>query len=214
MSTMQPEPVIYVIDDDDAVRQSLEFLLRTAGINVRGFDSAKAFLEVLPQVRSGCIITDVRMPDISGIDLLRKVKEGDVDIPVIVITGHGDVSLAVEAMKIGAVDFLEKPFDDDQLLAAVRATLSENADAAARNAELARVNDRLAALSNREREVLEGLVAGKANKAIAFDLGISPRTVEIYRANLMTKMEANSLSDLVRIAMVAGILQGPGKRAR
>ncbi len=211
---MQPEPVIYVIDDDDAVRQSLEFLLRTAGITVRGFESAKAFLDVLPQMRSGCIITDIRMPDINGIDLLRRVKEHDVNIPVIVITGHGDISLAVEAMKIGAADFLEKPFDDDQLLAAVRATLSENADAAKRNADLAQVHDKLAALSNRERQVLEGLVAGNANKTIAFDLGISPRTVEIYRANLMTKMAANSLSDLVRMAMVAGILEGSDKRGR
>ncbi len=211
---MQPEPIIYVIDDDDAVRQSLEFLLRTVQMNVRSFESAKAFLAVLPEITSGCIITDVRMPDISGIDLLRKVKERNLDIPVIVVTGHGDIALAVEAMKIGAVDFLEKPFDDDQLIAAVRATLSKTADAATRNAELAQVHDKLAALSNREREVLDGLVAGKANKVIAFDLGISPRTVEIYRANLMTKMGANSLSDLVRMAMTAGILEGPGKQER
>ena len=169
---------------------------------------------MLPEITSGCIITDVRMPDISGIDLLRKVKERNLDIPVIVVTGHGDIALAVEAMKIGAVDFLEKPFDDDQLIAAVRATLSKTADAAARNAELAQVHEKLAALSNREREVLDGLVAGKANKVIAFDLGISPRTVEIYRANLMTKMAANSLSDLVRMAMTAGILEGPGKPGR
>ena len=117
---MQPEPLIYVIDDDDAVRQSLEFLLKTAKLSVRSFESAKAFLEILPQIRSGCVITDVRMPDITGIDLLRRVKEIKLDLPVIVITGHGDISLAVEAMKIGAVDFLEKPFDDDLLLAAVR----------------------------------------------------------------------------------------------
>jgi len=211
---MQPEPVIYVIDDDDAVRQSLEFLLRTAGHTVRSFESAKAFLEILPQLRSGCIITDVRMPDISGIDLLRRVKQLDADIPVIMITGHGDISLAVEAMKLGAVDFLEKPFDDDQLLAALKATLSRDADLAERKAELSEINDKLAALSNRERQVLDGLVAGNANKTIAFDLGISPRTVEIYRANLMTKMAANSLSDLVRMAMLAGILENSGKRGR
>lgn len=211
---MQPEPIIYVIDDDEAVRQSLEFLLRTAGIAVRGFESAKAFLEVLPQIRSGCIITDVRMPGITGIELLRHVKKLDVDIPVIIITGHGDITLAVEAMKIGAVDFLEKPFDDDQLLAAVRSTLSQDADTAKRKAQLSEIHDRLAALSNRERQVLEGLVAGNANKAIAFDLGISPRTVEIYRANLMTKMGANSLSDLVRMAMMTGILENSGKRGR
>jgi two-component system response regulator FixJ len=206
MSTMQPEPIVYVIDDDDAVRQSLEFLLKTAGVSVRGFDSAKAFLDVLPAIKSGCIITDVRMPEITGIDLLRHLKESGLDIPVIVITGHGDISLAVEAMKIGAVDFLEKPFDDDLLLAAVRSALNTEAGAARHKAEIADIHDKLAALSNRERQVLEGLVAGKANKVIAFDLGISPRTVEIYRANLTTKMSANSLSDLVRMAMTAGIL--------
>jgi two-component system response regulator FixJ len=208
---MQPDPVIYVIDDDDAVRQSLEFLLKTSGMTVRGFESAKAFLDILPQIRSGCIITDVRMPGISGIDLLRKVKQAGIDIPVVVITGHGDIALAVEAMKIGAVDFLEKPFDDNALLAAVQGSLSRTADAAQRNVELGAITGKLAALSNRERQVLEGLVAGKANKVIAFDLGISPRTVEIYRANLMTKMAANSLSDLVRMAMVAGIMEGPDK---
>ncbi len=208
---MQLDPVIYVVDDDEAVRHSLEFLLKTAGMNVRGFDSAKAFFEVLPQVRSGCIITDVRMPDVTGIDLLQRVKELGIDVPVIVITGHGDIALAVDAMKIGAIDFLEKPFDDDVLLAAVQSALNRTADTAQRNAELSEIRDKLAALSNRERQVLEGLVAGKANKMIAFDLGISPRTVEIYRANLMTKMAANSLSDLVRMAMMAGILDGSAK---
>jgi two-component system, LuxR family, response regulator FixJ len=211
---MQPEPIVYVIDDDDAVRHSLEFLLKTAGIEVRGFESAKTFLEVLPRIKTGCIITDVRMPEITGIDLLRRVKESSLDIPVIVITGHGEISLAVEAMKIGAVDFLEKPFDDDLLLASVRSALNKEADAAKHKAEVADIDDKLAALSNRERQVLEGLVAGKANKVIAFDLGISPRTVEIYRANLMTKMAANSLSDLVRMAITAGILTGPGKSGR
>ena len=208
---MQPEPVIYVIDDDEAVRQSLEFLLKAAGMTARGFDSATAFLEVLPQIHSGLIVTDVRMPGITGIDLLRRVKELGSDIPVIVITGHGDISLAVEAMKIGAVDFLEKPFDDDALLAAVRTALDRSADTAQRNAELAEIRNKLTALSNRERQVLERLVTGKANKVIAFDLGISPRTVEIYRANLMTKMAANSLSDLVRMAMMAGVLENPVK---
>mgnify|MGYP002638063920 CR=1 FL=1 len=209
---MQPEPIIYVIDDDEAVRHSLEFLLKTAGIVARSFESAKAFLAVLPEVHSGCVITDVRMPDITGIDLLRQLKDSHPDLPVIVITGHGDISLAVEAMKIGAVDFLEKPFDDDQLIAAVRAALNRDADVSKRKAELGEINNKLAALSKREREVLDGLVAGKANKTIAFDLGISPRTVEIYRANLMTKMAANSLSDLVRMAMLADILvKSPAK---
>lgn len=206
-----PEAIIYVIDDDEAVRQSLEFLLKTAGMTTRSFESAKSFFEILPQVSSGCVITDVRMPDITGIDLLRRVKEVKPELPVIVITGHGDIALAVEAMKIGALDFLEKPFDDDHLLSAVRAALDREAEAARRNAEVSEIHDKLAALSNRERQVLEGLVAGHANKTIAFDLGISPRTVEIYRANLMTKMAANSLSDLVRMAMTAGILERKGR---
>src|SRR3974390_2927991 len=136
MSTMQPEPIVYVIDDDDAVRQSLEFLLKTAGISGRSFESAKAFLEILPQIQSGCVITDVRMPEITGIDLLHQLRESKSDIPVIVITGHGDIALAVEAMKVGAMDFFEKPFDDDLLLAAVRAALSNEADMAKHKAEL------------------------------------------------------------------------------
>ncbi len=207
---MQPEPVIYVIDDDEAVRQSIEFLLKTVGITVHSFDSARAFFEVLPGIDHGCVVTDMRMPDITGMDILREVSVKKPDLPVIVITGHGDVPLAVEAMKLGAVDFLEKPFDDDLLIGSVRAALSRDADVAKRKAEVAGINEKLAALSKREREVLEGLVAGKPNKTIAFDLGISPRTVEIYRANLMTKMSANSLSDLVRMAMLAGILENPG----
>lgn len=208
---MQLEQIVYVIDDDEAVRQSLEFLLKTSGITVLGFESAKVFLEKLPHIKSGCIITDVRMPEITGIDLLRRIRDSGVDIPVIVITGHGDVSLAVEAMKVGAVDFLEKPFDDEALLSSVRSALRKGADTARHKAEVSEINERLTALSNRERQVLEGLVAGKANKVIAFDLGISARTVEIYRANVMTKMSANSLSDLVRMAMTAGILTDRSK---
>jgi two-component system response regulator FixJ len=208
---VQPEQIVYVIDDDEAVRQSLEFLLKTSGITVLGFESAKVFLEKLPHIKSGCIITDVRMPEITGIDLLRRMRDSGVDIPVIVITGHGDVSLAVEAMKVGAVDFLEKPFDDETLLSSVRSALRKGADTARHKVEVSEINERLTALSNRERQVLEGLVAGKANKVIAFDLGISARTVEIYRANVMTKMSANSLSDLVRMAMTAGILTDRSK---
>jgi two-component system, LuxR family, response regulator FixJ len=204
---MPTDPIIYVIDDDEAVRQSLEFLLTTAGMKAKSFDSGQAFLDVLPDVEFGCIITDVRMPEITGIDLLKRVKQVNPDLPVIVITGHGDIALAVEAMKIGAIDFLEKPFDDDNLLDAVRRALDREADAVQRKAEVSEIQEKLAALSNRERQVLEGLVAGNPNKTIAFDLGISPRTVEIYRANLMTKMGANSLSDLVRMAMTAGILE-------
>lgn len=197
---------VHIIDDDEALRDSLTFLLRTAGIDVTSHASATAFLDGLPAGALSCIITDVRMPGLSGIDLLKRLKELGITAPVIVITGHGDVPLAVEAMKYGAVDFLEKPFDDEVLLQSVRAALSEYAGTAKRQAERADIEARLAALSPRERDVLDGLVAGRANKQIAFDLGISPRTIEIYRANLMDKMKAGSLSDLVRMALIAGIL--------
>lgn len=198
--------VVHIIDDDDALRESLAFLLRTAGIEGKTYASAKAFLDALPDLSLSCVITDVRMPDMSGIDLLRRFKELKIAAPVIVVTGHGDVTLAVEAMKIGAVDFLEKPFDDEVLLASVEAALRQRGGQAKRDNEHAEIENRLAALSPRERDVLGGLVAGRANKQIAFDLGISPRTVEIYRANLMNKMQAGSLSDLVRMALVVGIL--------
>jgi len=150
----------------------------------------------------------VRMPGLSGIELLQRLRELKLALPVIVITGHGDVRLAVEAMKIGAIDFLEKPFDDEALLASVRFALNQLDQDQKRQAERSDIEGRLATLSNRERDVLQGLVAGLANKQIAYDLGISPRTIEIYRANLMTKMQAASLSDLVRMALIAGLL-GP-----
>jgi len=204
---MPSEPaIVHVIDDDEALRDSLIFLLRTAEIEARSYASAAAFLDALPLKGVTCIITDVRMPGLSGIDLLRRVKELGIEVPVIVITGHGDVPLAVEAMRSGAVDFLEKPFDDEILLRSVRAALRQQAGAAKRQSERAAIEGRLAALSPRERDVLGGLVAGHANKQIAFDLGISPRTVEIYRANLMDKMQAGSLSELVRMALIAGVL--------
>jgi two-component system response regulator FixJ len=203
---------VHVIDDDEAVRESLEFLLRSARFDVHSYESAVAFLSALPNVGNGCIITDVRMPEMSGIDLLRRLKELGVSAPVIVITGHGDVPLAVEAMKIGAVDFLEKPFDDDVLLMSVRTALGRAEQQQHRDLERAQMQERLATLSTREREVLDGLIAGLPNKTIAYDLGISPRTVEIYRANVMTKMKAASLSELVRMALVAGMLSEPADR--
>ena len=207
---MPPNSLVHVIDDDDAVRESLEFLLRAAKIDVRTYDSATAFLKAVSDGAAGCIVTDVRMPGMSGVDLLRQLKARGLTMPVIVITGHGDIQLAVEAMKIGAADFLEKPFDDEILLASIRSALGRLEKDAQRDAERADLNNRLATLSTREREVLEGLVAGKANKIIAFDLGISPRTVEIYRAHVMTKMNAGSLSELVRMALLAGVLNAEG----
>jgi two-component system, LuxR family, response regulator FixJ len=203
---MQPNRPVHIIDDDEAVRESLAFLLNSARLKAHTYESASAFLSSLPNVDPGCIITDVRMPEISGIDLLRRLKDLNVGMPVIVITGHGDIQLAVEAMKIGAVDFIEKPFDDDLLLNAVRSALGRWEKGAQRETERAGQLGKLASLSAREREVLDGLVAGKPNKIIAFDLGISPRTVEIYRANVMTKMDAGSLSDLVRMALMAGLV--------
>ncbi len=203
---MPESPIVHVIDDDDAARQSLEFLIKSAKLPVQAHNSAVEFLDALPTLNPGCIITDVRMPGLSGIDLLKRLKTMGKIIPVIVITGHGDVRLAVEAMKSGAADFLEKPFDDNILLEAVRSALDRSEKDDRRDAERAEIIGHLATLSNRERQVLEGLVAGNPNKTIAFDLTISPRTVEIYRANVMTKMAADSLSDLVRMALIAGIL--------
>jgi two-component system, LuxR family, response regulator FixJ len=197
---------VHIIDDDDALRESLAFLLGTARIDVATHASAAAFMEAIPGANLSCVITDVRMPGMSGIELLKRLREMKIEVPVIVITGHGDVPLAVEAMKVGAIDFLEKPFDDEVLLASVKAAIERQGGEIKRNAERAEIEGKLAALSNRERDVLGGLVAGRANKQIAFDLGISPRTVEIYRANLMNKMQAGSLSDLVRMALIVGIV--------
>jgi two-component system response regulator FixJ len=204
---MPANSVIHVVDDDDAVRQSLEFLLRSAKFNVKVYDSAVTFLQSLPTLEPGCVVTDVRMPEMSGIDLLRRLKDLHIDLPVIVITGHGDVPLAVEAMKAGAADFIEKPFDDQVLLDALHTALAGRSSDTKRQAERAEIQERLGSLSARERQVLEGLVNGHANKVIAHDLGISPRTVEIYRANVMTKMNAPSLSDLVRMALLAGMFE-------
>jgi two-component system response regulator FixJ len=160
------------------------------------------------------VVTDIRMPGVSGIDLLRQLRAMSIAVPVIVITGHADVPLAVEAMKGGAVDFIEKPFDDELLLSAVRTALRQHEKDVLREAEIGEIQTRLNALSGRERQVLDGLVAGHPNKTIAFDLGISARTVEIYRANVMTKMQASSLSDLVRMALISGVLTGGTDRTR
>ena len=198
-----PDLVVHVIDDDDAVRDSIAFLLESAGFRPVAHSSAKTFLDELSALPNGCIITDIRMPEMSGLDLIRNLNERGLKYPVIVITGHGDVPLAVEAMKAGVMDFIEKPFEDELILSAIRAALrrlSESSDSDTLRREIVARAD---ALSAREREVLQGLVAGQPNKVIAYDLGISPRTVEVYRANVMAKMRAASLSDLVRMALLA-----------
>ena len=195
--------IVYVIDDDESARHSLEFLLDVAGVRVRSFASADAFLTSSPPLAGACVITDVRMPGTGGLELAEALRTRGAGVPVIVITGHADVPLAVQAMKAGVTDFIEKPFDDEVMLAAIRKALEQHASDEQSSAERQEVQGRIATLSPREREVMEGLVAGKANKAIAYDLEISARTVEVYRANVMIKMQAKTLSDLVRMVTVS-----------
>jgi two-component system response regulator FixJ len=200
----QPELAVFVVDDDEAMRDSLDFLLSSAGCAVRTFEAAERLLEALADGNCGCVVSDVRMPGVDGLELLRRIKAARPSLPVVIITGHGDVPLAVEAMKLGAADFVEKPFDDERLIGVVQAALA----GAPREADPSNeIGARVASLSSRERQVLDGLVAGLSNKAIARVHDISPRTVEVYRANLMAKMQAASLSDLVRMAMRAGLLR-------
>ena len=202
--------LVHIIDDDDALRDSLSFLLSSVGIKTKSYETATGYSNDPERGACGCILTDVRMPGMSGIDLLRKLKSDGITVPVIVMTGHGDVPLAVEAMKLGALDFVEKPFNDDALIASVRSALGEAKRHSVHEEERKDIDARLAQLTARERQVLDGLVAGQPNKVIAYELGISPRTVEIYRANVMTKMQANSLSELVRMALVTGALRSGG----
>ncbi len=194
---------VYVIDDDPAMRDSLDFLLGSAGFNVRLFDSAQVFLDELANLEPGCVVTDVRMPGIDGMELLRQLNSGARRLPVIVMTGHGDVPLAVEAMKLGALDFLEKPFGDDRLVGMIETALAENESGSKSDALSADLAARVASLTQRERQVMQGLITGQSNKTIGREYDISPRTVEVYRANVMTKMQAGNLSELVRFAIVA-----------
>lgn len=200
---MATEPIVYVIDDDEAVRHSLEFLIDCAGFAVESFPSADAFLSAAPPRSPACVITDVRMPGMNGVELVAELKKSGNAVPVIVMTGHADVPLAIQAMKAGVADFIEKPFDDETMLSAIRTALAKQAGHDEARAERERIAARIAQLSGREREVMDGLVAGDANKAIAYDLGISARTVEVYRANVMMKMQAKSLSELVRMVTIA-----------
>jgi two-component system, LuxR family, response regulator FixJ len=198
-----PRPIVHVIDDDEAARDSLGFLLQAADLSVKTYESALHFLDELPGPGAGCVVTDVRMPQMSGLELVRNLNSRGFGLPIIVITGHGDVPLAIEAMREGVVDFIEKPFEDDLILKALHAALARDRDQLERAAQRSLVAHRLASLSMRERQVLNGLMDGHANKVVAQDLGISPRTVEVYRANLMSKMQAGSLSELVRMALLA-----------
>ena len=198
---------VYVIDDDDAMRDSLDFLLGAADFHVRLFESAQNFLDTLSTIDFGCVVSDVRMPDIDGIELLKRLKVGGSLFPVVIMTGHGDVPLAVEAMKLGAVDFVEKPFEDDRLIGMIEAALRQAEPGVKSEAVTSEIQSRIASLSPRERQVMDGLIVGLSNKLIAREYDISPRTIEVYRANVMTKMQAASLSELVRLAMRGGVFK-------
>jgi len=198
---------VYVIDDDEAMRDSLDFLLGSADFHVTLFESAHHFLDAVSSIDFGCVVSDVRMPGIDGIELLKRMKASHNAFPVVIMTGHGDVPLAVEAMKLGAVDFLEKPFEDDRLIGMIDAALRQAESSARSEAATLDIGARIATLSPRERQVMDGLIAGLSNKLIAREYDISPRTIEVYRANVMTKMQAGSLSELVRLAIRAGALK-------
>ena len=202
---MSAESTVFIVDDDEAVRESLCALVEAEGYAGKDFDSARAFLDGFDPSQAGCLVVDVRMPDMDGLALQAELAKREVDIPVIVVTGHGDVPLAVQAMKAGAVDFIEKPYNDGQILETIGRALEMARDRQSQNSSAQEAKERVASLTPREAQVLELLVAGRANKVIAYELGISPRTIEIHRAHVMEKMQARSLSDLVRMALEAGV---------
>ncbi len=197
---------VFVLDDDEAVRDSLRALLESAGFDVETFGSGAEFLDRFDPTRGGCLVLDVRMPGLSGLEIQEKLSEKRIAMPVIIITGHGDVPVAVQAMRAGAVDFIEKPFADDVILESVRFALEQGHQITLDMSSATEIKARLARLTPRERDVLEQLVIGNPNKVIAYELGISPRTVEIHRARVIEKMEARSLSHLVRLAIAVGVV--------
>src|SRR6516225_10145759 len=204
---MSPNRCVYIVDDDEAVRDSLSVLLESKAFGVRSFRSAPEFLATAPSLPVGCLIIDIRMPEMDGLELQQHLTARSLNFPLIVITGHGDVPLAVRAMKEGAVDFIEKPFAAEAILSSLEAALSR-LNTAGEDPAKAKSTAKLALLSPRELQVLKGLLAGRPNKSIAYDLQISPRTVEIHRARVMDKMGARSLSELVRLALAAGVQSG------
>jgi two-component system, LuxR family, response regulator FixJ len=197
--------LIHLVDDDEAIRRSASFMLRTSGYEVKTYSSGTEFLSQTKSLAPGCILLDIRMPEVDGLQVQSVLRERGVLLPVIIMTGHGDIAIAVQAMKGGAVDFIEKPFEKTVLLGALAHAFAQLADAAATHGRAEEAKARLKVLTPREREVLEGLVRGHPNKTIGYDLGISPRTVEIHRANVMAKLRVSSLSEALRVAFAAGL---------
>ena len=195
--------LVHLVDDDEAIRRSVGFMLKTSGFHVRTYESGVELLKAAPTLEPGCVLLDIRMPGTDGLETQAALRDKGVTLPVIIMTGHGDVSLAVQAMKSGAVDFIEKPFEKAVLLSSIELGIDRLKRAAGNQDRADEASVRLHALTPRERDVLEGLARGLPNKTIAYDLGISPRTVEIHRANLMSKLGVRSLSEALRIAFAA-----------
>jgi two-component system response regulator FixJ len=201
---MTDKKLVHIVDDEESIRRSVSFMLKTSGYQVEAWTSGHAFLKEVRHAEHGCILLDVRMPEIDGLEVQRTLAERGVTMPIVIMTGHGDISIAIRAMKGGAVDFLEKPFEKAALINAIEESFQRIANAENASMRAAEAEVILGALTARERDVLEGLAKGLPNKTIAYDLGISPRTVEVHRANLMTQLEVRSLSDALRIAFAAG----------
>lgn len=204
------EQLVYLVDDEEAIRRSAGFMLRTSGFNVESYASGVEFLKVARDLPMGCVLLDIRMPGMDGLEVQHELADRGIAMPVIIMTGHGDISIAVRAMKAGAVDFIEKPFEKATLLAALRQGFGRLDRSAQRQLSAQGAATRLNVLTPREREVLDGLADGLPNKSIAFDLGISPRTVEIHRANVMAKLEVRSLSEALRLVFAAAEAQEAG----